>query len=67
MAWRGAQFMQHDYYQVTRRFLPVIEMDLAGAAGNLFVYDPAQQVVATSQVTAPAAIASQRSSATPGH
>ncbi|QKZ04581.1 hypothetical protein [Pseudomonas eucalypticola] len=47
----GAQFIQRDYYTVTGRFLPIIQMDLAAAAGQpVFTYDPTSQGVSTTQV-----------------
>jgi hypothetical protein len=39
-----AQFIQHDYYTQTQRFLPLMEMNLAAPDGKMFSYDPANQL-----------------------
>ncbi|HEY0287844.1 MAG TPA: hypothetical protein VGC62_12670 [Pseudomonas sp.] len=39
-----AQFIQTDYFTQTQRFLPVVRMDLAAPNGEMFTYDPADQL-----------------------
>ncbi|ANH97194.1 hypothetical protein A8L59_07220 [Pseudomonas koreensis] len=39
-----AQFAQRDYFEVTGRFLPIVLIDLEAPAGQVFGYNPADQL-----------------------
>jgi hypothetical protein len=41
-----AQFIQRDYFQQTRRFLPIVTMTLTATDGRIFNYDPQEQIAA---------------------
>lgn len=40
----GAQFIQKDYMATTGRFMPIVRVQLNQPAGQIFTYDPADQV-----------------------
>jgi hypothetical protein len=40
----AAQFIQHDFYQQTGQFLPIVSMSLAATDGQVFDYFPADQL-----------------------
>lgn len=42
----GAQFIQRDYYRMTKKFLPIVSINLQAAGANNFVYSPEDQSVA---------------------
>lgn len=42
----SAQFIQRDYYNETKRFLPIVVMTLAATDGQIFLYRPEDQVSA---------------------
>ncbi|RON69190.1 hypothetical protein [Pseudomonas fluorescens] len=39
----GAQYDQKDYFEVTGRSIPILRVTLGAAAGQVFVFDPAEQ------------------------
>ncbi|MDY7561181.1 hypothetical protein QN382_20740 [Pseudomonas sp. 10B1] len=41
-----AQFIQRDYFQQTRRFLPIVTMTLTATDGRIFNYNPQEQIAA---------------------
>jgi hypothetical protein len=39
-----AQFGQHDYFQTTGRFLPIVKVDMEASDTNVFGYNPDDQI-----------------------